>query len=244
MSNHRVLTRDELHKIISEEIDRVNDIVIYHKIAAAEARRLRYEGHSLQVINEGAVDALLAVAQEAPSGAIDMLKVNIIRHIQIGMGFSPDSFLGRVTQNIIEAITLSDLGGYFGPEKCDKFAEMFLQGFAETMVEPAGNRLALAFGFNPRGNLWLAFRETLTNAILAEDGVGGQIKTQLKEFACNIDLGEMMSGARETGERAVSSITGGAAAASSTTPLPGTSLSTRDPGSGVDVARQRLGLDD
>lgn len=198
----RVIKEAELHQIINEEIQRIQQIEIYHKVVLAEGRRLQLEGHSREVINEGIISMLAGILKSAPSGLIDMFKAKLIRKAQVGLGFEPDSFLGRVVANTIEAIKLSDLPSYFGPKKCDSFAEMVLQGISETMVEMPGDRVAVAMGFNPQSAIWMTFRESITNSILSEDGIGGQLKAKIKDFVCNLSFQDVMSGFRGGAEKA------------------------------------------
>jgi len=198
----RVIKETELHQIINEEIQRIEQIEIYHKVVLAEGRRLQLEGYSREIINEGIISMLAGILKSAPSGLIDMFKAKLIRKAQVGLGFEPDSFLGRVVANTIEAIKLSDLPSYFGPAKCESFAEMVLQGISETMVEIPGDRVAVAMGFNPQSAIWMTFRESITNSILSEDGIGGQLKAKIKEFVCNLSFQDVMSGFRGGAEKA------------------------------------------
>jgi hypothetical protein len=135
-----------------------------------------------------------SIISHAPSGVVDMFKAKLIRRAQEGLGFNPDSFLGRVVANVIEAIKLSQLPDYFGPAKCGMLADMVLDGMAETLVEQPGDRIAASFGFDPKSALWMTFRESITNALLDEGGIGGTLKNKIKEYVCNISFTDVVGG--------------------------------------------------
>jgi len=190
----KLITEAELSRIINEEIEVIREIEVYHQAFCNESKRWEGEGHSLQMINEGIIDMLGSIIGHAPSGVVDMFKAKLIRKAQEGLGFNPDSFLGRVVANVIEAIKLSELSEYFGPQKCGMLADMVIDGMAETLVEQPGDRIAASFGFDPTSALWMTFRESITNALMDEGGIGGTLKTKIKEFVCNINFGDIMGG--------------------------------------------------
>jgi uncharacterized membrane protein YgcG len=213
----RRITEGELLSIINEENELLNEVETYHSAILSESLRLEREGYSKDQINEGVVGMLASIIGHAPSGLVDMFKAKLIRHVQSGLGFNPESFLGRVVGNVIEAIKLSELPQYFGPNKCGRLADMVIDGIAETLMEAPGDRIAASFGFNPNSALWMTFRESITNAIMDESGIGGTLKNKIKEYVCNLSFSEMLSGAREkAGEagRGIMGMFGGGAGAS------------------------------
>jgi hypothetical protein len=195
----RLITEAELSKIINEEVEIIREIEIYHQAFCNEGRRLESEGYSVQMINEGIIDMLGSIISHAPSGVVDMFKAKLIRKAQEGLGFNPDSFLGRVVANVIEAIKLSELSEYFGPAKCGMLADMVIDGIAETLVEQPGDRIAASFGFDPSSAIWMTFRESITNALLSPDGIGGALKAKIKDFVCQIKFSDVMGGGDEGG---------------------------------------------
>ena len=190
----KLITEAELSRIINEEVEIIREIEVYHQAFCNESRRWEREGHSLQMINEGIIDMLGSIISHAPSGVVDMFKAKLIRKAQEGLGFNPDSFLGRVVANVIEAIKLSEISEYFGPAKCGMLADMVLDGIAETLVEQPGDKIATSFGFDPTSALWITFRESITNALMDEGGIGGRLKTKIKDFVCNLSFSDVLSG--------------------------------------------------
>ena len=220
----KLITEGELARIISEEMEIISEAGIYYGAIHAESARLLREGRSVQLVNEGIVGMLASIIGHAPSGVVDMFKAKLIRRAQEGLGFNPESFLGRVVANVIEAIKLSQLPDYFGPKKCDMLADMVLDGIAETLVEVPGDRIALSFGFNPQGVMWPTFRESITNSLLDEDGIGGRLKETIKGYVCNVSFSDIMSGMKsgtEKVKRSVGGVLGGGGAAASSVPAYG-----------------------
>ena len=105
----RLITEGELTKIIAEEVEIIREAGVYYGAIHAESVRLLSEGRSVQLVNEGIVGMLASIIGHAPSGGVDMFKAKLIRRAQEGLGFNPESFLGRVVANVIEAIKLSEL---------------------------------------------------------------------------------------------------------------------------------------
>ena len=190
----RLITEADLSKIIKEEAEIIREIEVYHKAIFVEGRRLESEGYSTQLINEGIVDMLGSIIGHAPSGLVDMFKAKLIRKAQEGLGFNPNSFLGRVIGNVIEAIKLSELSEYFGPAKCGMLADMVLDGIAETLVEQPGDKIAASFGFDPKSAIWMTFRESITNSLMDESGIGGALKGKIKDFVCQLKFSDVMGG--------------------------------------------------
>ena len=222
----RLITEGELTKIIAEEVEIIREAGVYYGAIHAESVRLLSEGRSVQLVNEGIVGMLASIIGHAPSGVVDMFKAKLIRRAQEGLGFNPESLLGRVVANVIEAIKLSQLPDYFGPNKCDMLADMVLDGIAETLVEVPGDRIALSFGFNPQGVMWPTFRESITNSLLDENGIGGRLKETIKGYVCNVSFSDIMSGMKSGTEKVtggVGRMVGGGEAAAAAVPAYGRS---------------------
>ena len=105
-------------------------------------------------------------------------------------------------------------------------ADMVLDGIAETLVEVPGDRIAVSFGFDPKGAMWMTFRESITNSLLDEGGIGGQLKEKIKEFVCNMSFSDIMSGMKSGAEKVTSGVksvvggAGGETAAAATAVVP------------------------
>jgi len=204
----RRINERDLLMIINEETELLNEAEIYHKALFAEGRRLELEGYDREIINEGIISMLASIIGHAPSGVVDMFKAKLIRRAQEGLGFNPESFLGRVVANVIEAIKLSQLPDYFGPSKCDMLADMVIDGIAETLVEQPGDRIAASFGFNPKSALWMTFRESITNSLMDEGGIGGKLKTKIKDYVCTLSFKDVVGGLKGGADKVKSGVGG------------------------------------
>ena len=180
------------------------EIEISNKMAILENEylRMRYEGLSESEINENVFSSLLG---SLGGGFTDTFKDYIIDWAAEKLGIEPRDEQGEMTffyqliRNVIEGVSITDLGKYFGKGSCQNWSRAIVEGLAETLQEKGIEyllpKLGLKMDMNTGlgGTISAGLREALTNAA-NDTKFMNKIEKMIGDKVCGFNLGDVLSG--------------------------------------------------
>tara|TARA_B100000282_G_scaffold282260_1_gene244910 strand:+ start:202 stop:963 length:762 start_codon:yes stop_codon:yes gene_type:complete len=163
-------------------------------------------------INEGILDSLMGfggdVLGNLMPGFIGQFKQKIVVELLASLGMSTTSPFAIALINIFEEIQYTKLLGYFkdwGGSGCENLIDDVLRGLSDSLQEG----IASYFGLNvqAQGMVGGTFRESITTTVNSE--FLPQLKDPIKEFICNLPVGDMLSQIKDvvTGKKSVGDVT-------------------------------------
>lgn len=167
-----------------------------------EYLRMKAEGLTEAEINENIFSSLLG---SLGGGFTDTFKGYIVDWAAEKFGIIPfdeqgqPSFFYQVIRNVIESISFTELGKYFGKGSCKNWAEAIVEGLIETLEERGISYLLpkLGLDIDTRGGMGAtisaSLREALTNAI-NDTGFINKIEKMISDKICGFNFGDVLSG--------------------------------------------------
>ncbi len=167
-----------------------------------EYLRLKGEGLSESQINENIFSSFLG---SLGGGFTDVFKDYVIDWAAEKLGIEPRDDQGEMTffyqlvRNVIEGISITELGGYFGKGSCKKWSHAIVEGLIETLEEKGIEYLLPKLGLKIEMNTGLpgtisaGLRETLTNYV-NDTGFMNKIEKMLEDKICGFSIGDVLSG--------------------------------------------------
>lgn len=113
------------------------------------------------------------------------------------------TFFYQVIRNVIESVSITDLGSYFGKGSCKFWARAVVEGLAETLqergIEYLLPRLGLKMDMQSGMGATIAtgLREALTNSI-NNTAFMNKIENTIADKVCGFNLGDIMKGKNVT----------------------------------------------
>jgi hypothetical protein len=168
-----------------------------------EYLRMKSEGLTEAEINENIFSSLLG---SLGGGFTDTFKGYIVDWAAEKFGIVPfdeqgqPSFFYQVIRNVIESISFTELGKYFGKGSCKHWAEAIVEGLVETLEERGISYLLpkLGLDIDTRGGMGAtisaSLREALTNAI-NDTGFMNKMEKMISDKICGFNFGDVLSGA-------------------------------------------------
>lgn len=167
-----------------------------------EYLRMKSEGLSEQKINENIFSSLLG---SLGGGFTDTFKDYVIDWAAEKLGIEPydeqgqPSFFYQLIRNVIEGISITDLGSYFGKGSCKNWARAIVEGLSETLqergIEYLLPKLGLKMDMNTGmgGTIAAGLREALTNAINNTNFMNN-VEKMISDKICGFSIGDVLSG--------------------------------------------------
>jgi hypothetical protein len=166
-----------------------------------EYLRLKSEGFNDEAINENIFSSLLG---SLGGGFTDTFKDYVIDWAAEKLGISTrdetgkPSFFYQLIRNVIEGISITELGSYFGKGSCKNWSKAIVEGLSETLQERGleymlgrlGIRVDMSQGIG--GSIAAGLRETLTNAI-NDTSFLNKIESVIGDKICGFNLGDVLS---------------------------------------------------
>lgn len=181
-----------------------NEIKISDQMAILENEYLRMKSDGLTEteINENIFSSLLG---SLGGGFTDTFKDYIIDWAAEKLGIMPYDVQGETTffyqliRNVIEGISITDLGSYFGKGSCQNWSRAIVEGLAETLeergIEYLLPKLGLKMNMNTGlgGTISAGLREALTNS-MNDTKFMNNIEKMIGDKICGFNLGDILSG--------------------------------------------------
>jgi hypothetical protein len=167
-----------------------------------EYLKMKSDGLSEAEINENIFSSLLG---SLGGGFTDTFKDYIIDWAAEKLGIEPRDELGEMTffyqliRNVIEGISITDLGSYFGKGSCKNWSRAIVEGLAETLEEKGIEYLLPKLGLRMNMNTGLGgtisagLREALTN-YMNDTKFMNNIEKMIEDKICGFNLGDILSG--------------------------------------------------
>lgn len=174
-----------------------------------EYLRMKSEGISEEIINENIFTSILS---SLGGGFTDTFKDYVIDWAAEKLGIEPYdeqgemSFFYQLVRNVIEGISITELGSYFGKGSCKNWSRAIVEGLSETLQERGIEYLLPKLGLKVNMNTGLGgtisagLREALTNAINNTKFMNN-IEKMIGDKICGFDLGDVLSGKITTGDK-------------------------------------------
>jgi hypothetical protein len=171
--------------------------------------RMKSEGLSEQEINENVFTSILG---SLGGGFTDTFKDYVIDWAAEKLGIDPfddqgqPSFFYQLIRNVIEGVSITELGSYFGKDSCKNWARAIVEGLSETLQERGIDYLLPKLGLRIDMNSGLGatisagLRETLTNAI-NDTGFMNKVENMIGDKICGFNLGDILSGNISQGDK-------------------------------------------
>lgn len=171
-----------------------------------EYLRMQSEGLSENEINENIFTSFFS---SLGGGFTDTFKDYIIDWAAQKFGISAmdengqPTFFYQVIRNVIEQVSWTDLGKYFGSGSCKNWATAIIEGLSETLqergIEYLLPRLGMQLDMNNGmgGTIAAGLREALTNAINNTNFMNN-IEKMISDKICGFKLGDVLSGGNVT----------------------------------------------
>lgn len=166
-----------------------------------EYLRLKSEGLDEEAINENMFSSLFG---SLGGGFTDTFKNYVIDWAAEKLGITTrdetgkPSFFYQLIRNVIEGISITELGSYFGKGSCKNWTKAIVEGLSETLqergLEYMLGRLGLRVDMNQGigGSVAAGLRETLTNAI-NDTAFLNKIESVIGDKICGFNLGDVLS---------------------------------------------------
>lgn len=182
------------------------DSSFYEKMSLLENEYLKMKesGLSEEKINENIFSSILG---SLGGGFTDTFKDYVIDWAAEKLGIEPiDEETGEMTffyqlvRNVIENVSITDLGGYFGKGSCTKWAKAIVKAFAETLEERGIDYIlpklglkidSINTGFG--GTIAASMREALTNYV-NDTTFMTKIEKSISDKICGFSFGDVLSG--------------------------------------------------
>ena len=172
-----------------------------------EYLRMKSEGLDEETINENVFSSLLG---SLGGGFTDTFKDYVIDWAAEKLGISTQdetgnpSFFYQLIRNVIEGISVTDLGSYFGKGSCKNWSKAIVEGLSETLqergleylLERLGLKVDMSQGIG--GSIAAGLRETLTNSI-NDTAFLNRIEGIIGDKICGFNLGDVLSSKGITG---------------------------------------------
>jgi hypothetical protein len=172
-----------------------------------EYLRMKSEGLDEETINENVFSSLLG---SLGGGFTDTFKDYVIDWAAEKLGISTQdetgnpSFFYQLIRNVIEGISVTDLGSYFGKGSCKNWSKAVVEGLSETLqergleylLERLGLKVDMSQGIG--GSIAAGLRETLTNSI-NDTAFLNRIEGIIGDKICGFNLGDVLSSKGITG---------------------------------------------
>lgn len=167
-----------------------------------EYLRMKVDGLSESEINENIFSSLLG---SLGGGFTDTFKTYVIDWAAEKLGINPfdeqgePSFFYQVIRNVIEEVSFTELGKYFGKGSCKNWSKAIVKGLLETLEERGISYLLPKLGLNIdlKGGMGAtivsSLREALTNAINNTSFISG-IEKMISDKICGFNFGDILSG--------------------------------------------------
>ena len=171
--------------------------------------RMKAEGLSEQEINENVFTSILG---SLGGGFTDTFKDYVIDWAAEKLGIEPfddqgqPSFFYQLIRNVIEGVSITELGSYFGKGSCTNWARAIVEGLSETLQERGIDYLLPKLGLRLDMNSGLGatiaagLREALTNAI-NDTGFMNNVENMIGDKICGFNLGDILSGNISQGDK-------------------------------------------
>ena len=178
-------------------------------IVENEYLRMKSEGISEEAINENLFTSILG---SLGGGFTDTFKDYVIDWAAEKLGIEPRdeqgemSFFYQLIRNVIEGISITELGRYFGKGSCKNWARAIVEGLSETLqergIEYLLPKLGLKMNMNTGlgGTISASLREALTNAINNTKFMNN-IEEMIGDKICGFNLGDVLSGNITSGDK-------------------------------------------
>lgn len=181
-----------------------NEIKISDQMAILENEYLRMKSDGLTEteINENIFSSLFG---SLGGGFTDTFKDYIIDWAAEKLGIEPydaqseTTFFYQLIRNVIEGISITDLGSYFGKGSCQNWSRAIVEGLVETLEERGIEYLLPKLGLNMNMNTGLGgtisagLREALTNS-MNDTKFMNNIEKMIGDKICGFNLGDILSG--------------------------------------------------
>ena len=170
---------------------------------------MKAEGLSEQEINENVFTSILG---SLGGGFTDTFKDYVIDWAAEKLGIEPfddqgqPSFFYQLIRNVIEGVSITELGSYFGKGSCTNWARAIVEGLSETLQERGIDYLLPKLGLRLDMNSGLGatiaagLREALTNAI-NDTGFMNNVENMIGDKICGFNLGDILSGNISQGDK-------------------------------------------
>jgi hypothetical protein len=167
-----------------------------------EYLRMKVDGLSESEINENIFSSLLG---SLGGGFTDTFKTYVVDWATEKLGINPfdeqgePSFFYQVIRNVIEEVSFTELGKYFGKGSCKNWSKAIVKGLLETLEERGISYLLPKLGLNIdlKGGMGAtivsSLREALTNAINNTSFISG-IEKMISDKICGFNFGDILSG--------------------------------------------------
>ena len=178
-------------------------------IVENEYLRMKIEGISEDKINENIFTSLLG---SLGGGFTDTFKDYVIDWAAKKLGIEPYdeqreiTFFYQLIRNVIEGISITELGSYFGKGSCKNWSRAIVEGLSETLqergIEYLLPKLGLKMNMNTGlgGTISAGLREALTNAINNTKFMDN-IEKMIGDKICGFNLGDVLSGNISSGDK-------------------------------------------
>jgi len=174
-----------------------------------EYLRMKSMGLSEEKINENIFTSLLG---SLGGGFTDTFKDYVIDWAAEKLGINPldeqgePSFFYQLIRNVIEGVSITELGSYFGKGSCKNWARAIVEGLSETLQERGityllpklGLRIDMNTGLG--GTISAGLREALTNAINNTDFMN-KVEKMIGDKICGFNMGDILSGNITPGDK-------------------------------------------
>lgn len=167
-----------------------------------EYLRLKGEGLTESQINENIFSSLLG---SLGGGFTDTFKGYVVDWAAEKIGIVPfdeqgqPTFFYQVIRNVIEEVSFTELGKYFGKGSCKHWSKAIVKALIETIEERGISYLLpkLGLSIDTRGGMGATItsglRETLTNAINNTTFISS-IEKMISDKICGFNFGDIISG--------------------------------------------------
>lgn len=171
--------------------------------------KLKSEGLSESQINENIFTSFFS---SLGGGFTDTFKDYVIDWAAEKLGIDPfddmgqPSFFYQLVRNVIEGVSFTDLGKYFGKGSCKYWSRAIVEGLAETLQERGIEYLLPKLGIKMDSSTGMGatiasgLREAITNAI-NDTGFMNKIENMIGDKICGFSLGDVLSGKLSSGEK-------------------------------------------
>lgn len=178
-------------------------------IVENEYLRMKSEGISEEAINENLFTSILG---SLGGGFTDTFKDYVIDWAAEKLGIEPYdeqremSFFYQLIRNVIEGISITELGSYFGKGSCKNWSRAIVEGLSETLqergIEYLLPKLGLKMNMNTGlgGTISAGLREALTNA-MNNTKFMNNIEKMIGDKICGFNLGDVLSGNITSGDK-------------------------------------------
>lgn len=189
-------------EFISEPKGRTKNTPEGMSIMENEYLRMKSEGLTESHINENIFTSVLG---SLGGGFTDTFKDYVIDWAAEKIGIEPfdergePTFFYQVIRNIIEEVSFTDLGKYFGKGSCGNWATAIIKGLIESLEEKTISYLLPKLGLNidmstgMGGTIAASIREALTNS-LNDVAFMKKVEGMISDKICGFNLGDVLSG--------------------------------------------------